>query len=76
MTDTNKLKGAIIASGYTQSKVAQFLGITLQGFYKKLHNKSEFKASEISKLCQSLNIDNKEAVFFAHNVDENQQNVL
>ena len=65
MTNTNKLKAAIIGAGYTQKDIAKILGISPQGFFKKLHNKSEFKSSEIYKLCDSLSIKDKDSIFFA-----------
>lgn len=71
MTDTLKLKALLVLNGYTQKDIAKILGISSQSVFKKIHNKSEFKASEINKLCGCLKIDNKQAVFFAQCVDFN-----
>lgn len=71
MTDSNLLESKIKAIGLTISAVAEKLGITRAGFYKKLNNNSEFKASEISKLSAilALSDDERELIFFARNVD-------
>ena len=50
MTDTLKLKALIVEHGYTQKDVAKMLGLSAQSLNKKIHNKTEFKASEISLL--------------------------
>ena len=65
MTNTNKLKAAIVEAGLTQKDIANILKLSAQGFFKKLHNKSEFKSSEIHKLCETLNITDKDSIFFA-----------
>lgn len=71
MTDTNLLESKIKAVGLTISAVAEKLGITRAGFYKKLYNRSEFKASEISKLSNILALSDaeRESIFFACGVD-------
>lgn len=70
MTNTLKLKAAIIARGYTQQSIARLIGLSPQGFFKKLHNHTEFKSSEITKLCEILGIEDMESIFFAHVVDK------
>ncbi len=71
MTNTYLLETKIKAVGLTISAVAKKLGITRAGFYKKLNNDSEFKASEISKLSAILSLSDseRERIFFAHCVD-------
>lgn len=49
---------------FKQSDIAEKLGISSQSFSYKLHNKKEFKASEIKFLCNLLNITDKDAYFF------------
>lgn len=71
MTDTNKLKARLLEKGLTQSEIADKLKISYQSFNYKLHNINEFKASEIKKLCEILDISNKDAYFFC---EENSQN--
>lgn len=70
-TNTNKLKACIIEKGFTQSQIANFLGISFQSFSYKLNNKVEFKASEIQKLCSILNIQNKDIYFFCEPISQN-----
>lgn len=71
MTDTIKLKMAITRSGITKKKVAEKLGLSDMGLYKKINNVSEFKASEISVLQEMLHLTQLERdnIFFATNVD-------
>ena len=47
MTNTQLLRDKIEQSGYKLRFIAGKLGITYQGFLKKINNESEFKASEI-----------------------------
>ena len=72
MTNTALLESIIAGSGLKKSYIAKILGVTLETLIRKIKNASEFKASEIDKLCQLLAIDDpnlKEAVFFAPGVD-------
>lgn len=66
MIDTLKLEIAITKSGKTKKEIAEFLNISPMGFYKKLNNASEFKASEILKLTLLLNLNDKDRddIFF------------
>ena len=67
MTNTNLLEQYIDKSGYKKSFIAKQLGITSYGFFLKVTNESEFKASEIDTLCTLLKIDvaDRMAIFFA-----------
>lgn len=67
MTNTQLLRLKIEASGYKMRFLAEKIGVTYQGFIKKLNNKSEFKASEIKTLCLLLHLNDKEreSIFFA-----------
>lgn len=71
MTDTLKLKALIVAHGYTQKDIAKMLGLSVQSLNKKIHNKSEFKASEINRLCSILAVEDGTAIFFAPRVEFN-----
>ena len=51
MTNTEKLKEIIDNSGYKFEYVAGAIGMTRCGLYKKLQDGSEFKPSQILKLC-------------------------
>lgn len=67
MTNTKMLEKYIEMSGYKKSFIAEQLGLTSYGFMLKVNNKSEFKASEMTTLCELLKITpkDKEAIFFA-----------
>lgn len=69
MTDTLKLKAAIMESGMNQERLAELLGMTSATFNYKVNNKSEFKASEIKKLCEVLKITEVNTIFFADKVE-------
>jgi len=69
MTDTLKLKAAIMESGMNQERLAELLGMTSATFNYKVNNKSEFKASEIKKLCEVLKITDVNTIFFADKVE-------
>ena len=66
-TNSNLLRGRIAEKGYTQKEVAQMIGITYQSFSDKINNKSNFKVSEIIKMCAILDIADKDRYFFANN---------
>lgn len=70
MINTALLKGSITAAGYTQEQFAKVLGISAQSLNYKLNNIREFKVSEIMKMCDVLNIINKDEYFFVQNVDK------
>lgn len=66
LTDSKKLSDEITDSGMTITAIAKKIGITREGFYKKLNNETEFKASEISALQKILRLSNKkrDEIFF------------
>ena len=68
LTNTELLEQYIRDSGYKRSYIAKTLGLSPYALAHKIHNRSEFKSSEISALCLLLGIETlekKEAVFFA-----------
>ena len=72
MTNTALLKKKIDDSGFKRNYIAKMIGITAYGLSRKIRNESEFKASEIEKLCNLLGITDFEercAIFFASKVD-------
>lgn len=69
MTNTLRLKAAIIESGYTQEQIAKMLGISNTTFNYKINNKREFKASEIQQLVKILNLQDVNGIFFTPDVD-------
>ncbi len=70
LINTALLKGSITAAGYTQEQFAKILGISAQSLNYKLNNTREFKVSEIMKICDILNIINKDDYFFVQSVDK------
>lgn len=72
MTDTNELRKRIKDSGLKLEYIAAQLGISRFTLSKKIENETEFKTSEVQKMCEVLNIvepSDKEAIFFAQKVD-------
>lgn len=71
MTNSIMLNDVISDSGITITAIARKLGITREGFYKKLNNETEFKASEIVSMQNILNLSNqkRDAIFFAKEVE-------
>lgn len=68
MVDTEALNQAISRSGFKRYAIADKMGITRVSLSKKIENRVEFKASEISGICGILGIDSleeKERIFFA-----------
>ena len=60
MTNTLGLDYAIKRAGLDREKVAKILGIGITTLFNKLHNKVEFKASEIAKLKSLLNLSKEQ----------------
>lgn len=66
MTDTEALVNLIEKSGLKYKYIANQLGISYFSLNRKINNVTEFKTSEVSKLCELLNIDSakdKENIF-------------
>ena len=73
MTDTEKLKEKIRASGYKIGFIAEQMGLSRQGLYHKINDRHEFTTGEVQKLCNILGIDSLEErseIFFATTVDK------
>lgn len=71
MTNTKKLKARLVEKGMSQTDAANAIGISYQSFNSKLRNAIEFKASEIEKLCDILDISDKDAYFFCNQISQN-----
>ncbi len=71
MTNSKMLSDVISDTGITITAISRRIGITREGFYKKLNNETEFKASEISAIQQILHLTNKkrDEIFFANEVE-------
>jgi hypothetical protein len=68
LTNTALLTKKIDDSGFKRSYIAKALGLSTYGLSLKIKNVTEFKASEIDKLCILLGITDLEercAIFFA-----------
>jgi plasmid maintenance system antidote protein VapI len=68
MTNTKLLNEKIRKSGLKKGHLAEKLGISRSTFCELLNNRSDFKASQIKILCDTLGItdDNElRAIFFA-----------
>lgn len=68
VTNSKALRELIEAKGLKLKYVAEYLGLSSYGLSLKIENKQEFKTSEVSALCELLNIkslDQKEKIFFA-----------
>lgn len=72
MTNTLELELAIKRVNITKKEVAERLGISDMSLYKKIHNVTEFKASEIAKLYKILklkDLEEQQSIFFMLNVE-------
>ena len=67
MTNGKLLKEIAKAKHRTLQELAEAVGLTRQGLFKKMENRSEFKASEISKISDLLGLSEqqKQNIFFA-----------
>ena len=66
MTDTNALRSSIVNSGLKYKALAEIMGLSPYALQMKIDNKSEFKASEIDTLANTLGMDmqQRDAIFF------------
>lgn len=58
MLNKNKLKGAIIAAGYTSKEIATKLGMSENTFSSKMSGKSSFDILQAYEICEILRIEN------------------
>jgi len=59
MTRTKELEDEIKRAGIKKKDLAKELNISEMGLYRKIVNKTEFKASEIVKLSHILHLSNE-----------------
>lgn len=72
MTNSKLLRDLINEKGYKLKYVAEYLGLSNYGLTLKISNKCEFKTSEVSALCELLDIkslEKKEEIFFSQKDD-------
>lgn len=67
MFNNGKLLGRMKEKGYSQERLADYVGISANSLNRKLSGKTDFKASEIEKVSNALEIGNGELYdyFFA-----------
>lgn len=67
MTNGKMLKEIAKARHITLQELANALGLTRQGLFKKIENRSEFRVSEVVKLSEILELSEKQKkeIFFA-----------
>ncbi len=71
MINYSVLHDEIKQSGMTIKSIADCIGVSREGLYKKLNGESDFRLSEFLKLCSTLNIK-KEQVLFSDELNEIQ----
>lgn len=71
MTNSTELENKIKVSGLRKEFIAKKMNMSRYTLLIKLQGKSEFKASEITKMQKILNLSNKErdSIFFGETVE-------
>ena len=71
ITNVSRLREVIDGSGMSIVAISQKLGITREGFYKKLNGETEFKASEIISLSKILRLSklDRDRIFLPNKVN-------
>ena len=71
MVNTKLFQQEMRKNGYTIETLAKEIGRTRTGLFNKIHNKSEFRATEINKISILLKLNKTEVnqIFFALNVE-------
>ena len=71
MVNVDLLKNTIKEQGIRNLFIAYKMGLSPEGFYKKLRGESEFKVSEVSCLTEVLRLteEQRNAIFFAEEVE-------
>ena len=73
MVNTQMIKDIIKEKGIKKGKIKDYLGISYNWLNKKLNGQQDFKAEEIMKICEILDIKDlelKEKIFFTPSVDK------
>ena len=67
MVDTELLQVEMRSRGYTLERIALELGRSRTCIFNKIHNKSEFRASEVNKIARVLKLSKAQTnrIFFA-----------
>lgn len=64
MIRVDELRGVIAKRGFSQAKVARFIGIAPKTFYEKM-DRGVFGSDEIEAMIELLQIKNPAEIFFA-----------
>lgn len=64
MFNKNRFRAAIVENGKTLKEVAQHLNIDTATLYRKMNGTSDFYRLEIQELCDYLNLENPQSIFF------------
>ena len=67
MTNGKLLKEIAQSKQITLTRIAEAVGLSRQGLFKKIENRSEFKASVVEKISNLLGLteQQRKAIFFA-----------
>lgn len=76
MVDTKSLAQEMKNNGYTIEALATAMGLSRTGLFNKIHNRTEFRITEINKITILLNLKKREVnrIFFANDVELNSTN--
>lgn len=71
MVNTKLLQEEMRSHGYTIDRLATEIGKSRTGLFNKIHNKTEFRLSEIDKISRVLKINkaDRHRIFFANVVE-------
>ena len=70
----DKLKGKLVEKNKTYKDCAQYLGVSLTTFNKKMNNRSKWYVEEVVKLGRFLNLSKNEMmeIFLNNNLHDTQ----
>ena len=70
----DKLKGKLVEKNKTYKDCAQYLGVSLTTFNKKMNNRSKWYVEEVVKLGRFLNLSKNEMmeIFLNNNLRDTQ----
>ena len=60
----NRIKAKMTELGYTQEKLANAMGITLQTLNAKLNGRSKFSLDEVISITKILKLEDPVSIFF------------
>lgn len=71
MGETKLLQAAMRDKGYTLDRLAGEIGMSRTGLFNKIHNKTEFRVSEIHRIARILKLNKADTakIFFTNRVE-------